>query len=100
MVEAYAYNGVVPGPEIRVTQGDRVRVILTNERDEGTAIHWHGLIIPNAMDGVPFITQPPVDPGERFTYEFTAQNPGSQMKDAAATTLRSGLARPAALKVR
>jgi manganese oxidase len=79
MIDAYAYNGVVPGPEIRVTQGDTVRVILTNELDEGTAIHWHGLIIPNAMDGVPFITQPPVNPGERFTYEFTAKNPGSHM---------------------
>lgn len=79
IIDAYAYNGVVPGPEIRVTQGDTVRVILTNELDEGTAIHWHGLIIPNAMDGVPFITQPPVNPGERFTYEFTAKNPGSHM---------------------
>ncbi|MDQ2784132.1 MAG: copper oxidase [Chloroflexota bacterium] len=79
MIDAYAYNGVVPGPEIRVTQGDTVRVILKNELDEGTAIHWHGLLIPNAMDGVPFITQPPVNPGESFTYEFTARNPGSHM---------------------
>ncbi|MDQ2784083.1 MAG: multicopper oxidase domain-containing protein [Chloroflexota bacterium] len=79
MVEAYAYNGVVPGPQIRVTEGDKVRVILKNELDEATAIHYHGLVIPNAMDGVPFITQPPVNPGESFTYEFTAKNPGSHM---------------------
>lgn len=78
-LEAYAYNGMVPGPEIRVTEGDKVRVILKNELDEATAIHYHGLIIPNAMDGVPFITQPPVNPGTSFTYEFTAKNPGSHM---------------------
>ncbi len=79
IVEAYAYNGVVPGPQIRVMEGDSVRVILKNELDEATAIHYHGLVIPNAMDGVPFITQPPVNPGESFTYEFTARNPGSHM---------------------
>jgi len=79
MLEAYAYNGMVPGPEIRVTEGDKVRVVLKNELDEATAIHYHGLIIPNAMDGVPFITQPPINPGTSFTYEFTAKNPGSHM---------------------
>jgi len=86
MVEAYAYNGVVPGPQIRVTEGDKVRVILKNELDEATAIHYHGLVIPNAMDGVPFITQPPVNPGESFTYEFTARNPGSHMNSALQVT--------------
>jgi manganese oxidase len=80
MVEAYTYNGVVPGPEIRVTEGDKVRVRLTNGLgDEATAIHFHGLLIPNAMDGVPFITQPPVNPGETFVYDFVARNPGSHM---------------------
>ncbi len=80
MVEAYTYNGVVPGPEIRVTEGDKVRVRLTNDLgDEATAIHFHGLLIPNAMDGVPFITQPPVNPGETFVYDFVARNPGSHM---------------------
>jgi manganese oxidase len=80
MVEAYTYNGVVPGPEIRVTEGDKVRVRLTNGLgDEATAIHFHGLLIPNAMDGVPFITQPPVNPGETFVYAFVARNPGSHM---------------------
>ena len=72
-VEAWAYNGVVPGPEIRVTEGDKVRVVVKNELPESTAVHWHGLMVPNAMDGVPFITQPPIKPGETFTYEFVAR---------------------------
>ncbi|HEV2127228.1 MAG TPA: copper oxidase [Thermomicrobiales bacterium] len=79
--EAWGYNGAVPGPEIRVTEGDKVRVHLTNELPESTAIHWHGLVVPVKMDGVPFITQPPVKPGETFTYEFTIRegNSGSHM---------------------
>lgn len=76
---AFAYNGQVPGPTIRVTEGDRVRVILTNELPESTAIHFHGLITPNAMDGVPFVTQPPVRPGQRFTYEFMVRPAGTHM---------------------
>jgi len=79
MVEAWAYNEQVPGPEIRVTEGDKVRIILKNELPESTAIHPHGVIVPNKMDGVPFITQPPITPGSSFTYEFTARNPGSHM---------------------
>ncbi len=80
-VDAWAYNNQVPGPQIRVREGDRVRVILTNKLEESTAIHFHGVEVPNAMDGVPFLTQPPVKPGERFTYEFTAPlgNSGSHM---------------------
>src|SRR5712692_3467595 len=61
---AFAYNGAVPGPTIRGTEGDRVRLILKNNLKESTSIHFHGLLIPNNMDGVPFITQPPVKPGE------------------------------------
>lgn len=76
---AMAYNGTVPGPTIRVTEGDRVRVNVTNEMNESTSIHWHGLLLPNNMDGVPFVTQPPIDPGQTFTYEFTARNSGSHM---------------------
>lgn len=80
LVEAFAYNGVVPGPEIRVRKGDRVRVILKNEMPESTSIHFHGVIVPNAMDGVPFITQDPVLTGETFTYQFTVKNePGTHM---------------------
>ena len=80
-VEVMCYNEMVPGPEIRVTEGDKVRFIVTNTMEESTAIHWHGLILPNAMDGVPFITQPPITPGSTFTYEWTVRkgNIGSHM---------------------
>ncbi len=78
-MKAWAYNGQVPGPQIRVREGDRVRVNLTNKLEESTAIHFHGLELPVAMDGVPFITQPPIKPGESFTYEFTVPNSGSHM---------------------
>jgi len=60
-------------------EGDRVRVVLHNQLPESTSIHFHGLELPNAMDGVPFVTQPPVKPGESFTYEFTVPNAGSHM---------------------
>ncbi len=78
-VKAWAYNGQVPGPQIRAREGDRVRVILHNKLPESTSIHFHGLELPNSQDGVPFITQPPVKPGESFTYEFTVPNAGSHM---------------------
>ena len=78
-VEAWAYNGVVPGPMIRVKEGDRVRINLKNELPESTVIHSHGLEVPNDQDGVPFITQPPVKPGATWTYEFRVPNSGSHM---------------------
>jgi len=78
-VKAWAYNGQVPGPQIRVREGDRVRVNLKNELPQSTVIHFHGLELPNNLDGVPFITQPPIKPGETFTYEFVVPNPGSHM---------------------
>ena len=73
-VKAMAYNGVVPGPTIRVSPGDKVKVVLHNELDESTVIHFHGLDLPVELDGVPDITQPPVKPGQDYTYEFTAQS--------------------------
>jgi manganese oxidase len=79
VLEAYAYNGTVPGPQLRADVGDRVRIILHNELPVPTTIHSHGLMVPNAMDGVPVITQPAVMPGESFTYEFTLRNAGSHM---------------------
>ena len=79
LFEAWTYNGVVPGPEIRVTEGDKVRVVVKNELEESTSIHFHGQMVPFAMDGVPFITQPPIKPGTNFTYEFTAKPVGSHM---------------------
>lgn len=77
-VAAYAYNGQVPGPMLRVTAGEKIRVILTNNLSGPTTIHWHGVDVPIEMDGVPGISQEPVKPGESFTYEFTVPNtPGT-----------------------
>ncbi|HEU5434300.1 MAG TPA: copper oxidase [Thermomicrobiales bacterium] len=81
-VEAFAYNGVVPGPEIRVAEGDTVRVVVENiDLPQSTSVHFHGLVLPNAMDGVPFMTQKPIEPGKTFTYEFPIRegNAGSHM---------------------
>jgi FtsP/CotA-like multicopper oxidase with cupredoxin domain len=74
LVDAWTYNGTVPGPTIRVNPGDKVRVVLRNELPESTSIHFHGLELPNALDGVPDITQPPVKPGQTYTYDFVAQS--------------------------
>jgi FtsP/CotA-like multicopper oxidase with cupredoxin domain len=61
------------------TKGDQVRVVLDNQLPESTAIHFHGIEVPNAMDGVPYVTQDPVKPGETFTYDFVAQGPAVGM---------------------
>lgn len=74
---AWTYNGQIPGPEIRVREGDIIRVVLKNYLPEGTTIHWHGLPVPNKMDGVPYVTQKPVQPGKSFVYEFNATPPGT-----------------------
>ena len=74
VVDAMTYNGTVPGPTMKVDPGDKVKVVVTNELEESTSIHFHGLILPNALDGVPDITQPPIKPGQTYTYEFTAQS--------------------------
>lgn len=80
VIEIWGLNGRLPGPTIRVTQGDRVRIIVKNNLPEPTAIHWHGLDVPNAMDGVPHVTQEPIMPGKSFAYEFTVKNkPGTFM---------------------
>jgi FtsP/CotA-like multicopper oxidase with cupredoxin domain len=73
-VKAMAYNGVVPGPTLKVGFGDKVEVVLHNELPESTVIHFHGLDLPVELDGVPDITQPPVKPGATYTYRFTAQS--------------------------
>ncbi|MEK7247386.1 MAG: copper oxidase [Chloroflexota bacterium] len=77
--DAHTYNGIVPGPEIRVVEGQPVRVNVKNEMSQSTSVHWHGQRVPNSMDGVPFITQPPIKPGETFVYEFTPGPFGSHM---------------------
>lgn len=76
-VAAYAFNRQVPGPRIAVTEGDKVRIIVKNNLPESTTVHWHGLILPNNMDGPADITQAPIEPGASFTYEFTTQQNGT-----------------------
>lgn len=76
-VAAYAFNRQVPGPRIRATEGDRVRIVVTNRLPEPTSVHWHGLILPNAMDGAAGVTQKPIAPGQSFTYEFTLEQAGT-----------------------
>lgn len=73
----WSYNGSVPGPEIRVRQGDALRIAARNGLAEETTIHWHGLRVPNAMDGVPHLTQKPIAPGETFFYEFDTPDAGT-----------------------
>ena len=78
-VDALGFNGTWPGPRIDVIEGDKVRAVFTNNLDETTGIHFHGQQLPNNMDGVPHITQDPIQPGAEFTYEFTARTTGSHM---------------------
>jgi FtsP/CotA-like multicopper oxidase with cupredoxin domain len=78
-VHALGFNAMWPGPRITVVEGDRIRAVFRNNLKETTGIHFHGQRIPNAMDGVPHITQEPIKPGESFTYEFTVRTPGSHM---------------------
>ncbi|MCK9530642.1 MAG: multicopper oxidase family protein [Gammaproteobacteria bacterium] len=75
--KAWLYNGELPGPAIRVKEGERLVVTVENRLPSGTTVHWHGIPVPNAMDGVPGLTQEPIAPGERFIYEFTAAPAGS-----------------------
>jgi plastocyanin len=75
VVQAWGYNEQVPGPTLRVGVGDTVRVTLHNELPESTVLHPHGFIVPNEMDGVPDITQEPIEPGDSFTYEWVVREP-------------------------
>ena len=75
--DLWTFNGATPGPVLRVRQGEKLRVAFENRLPEESTIHWHGIRLPNAMDGVPHLTQPPVPPGGRFQYEFTAPDAGT-----------------------
>ena len=75
----WGYNGQSPGPTIEVVEGDRVRIFVTNKLPEHTSIHWHGQRLPNGMDGVTGLTQPGIEPGKTFVYEFIAKRPGTFM---------------------
>ncbi len=78
-IAALGYNGTWPAPRIEVIEGDKVRAVFKNNLDESTGVHFHGQRLPNKMDGVPHITQDPIEPGASFTYEFVARTPGSHM---------------------
>lgn len=75
--QGFAYNDQVPGPVWRVEKGDTVRINFKNELSQETTIHFHGIRVPNAMDGVPGVTQDPIQPGENFVYEFTPKDAGT-----------------------
>lgn len=77
MLHVWAYNGQVPGPVLRVRLGEEVSVQLRNDLPQPTTIHWHGVRVPNAMDGVPGVTQEPIAPGETFTYRFVPKDAGT-----------------------
>jgi len=73
----WGYNGQTPGPTIEAVEGDRVRILVTNRLPEHTSVHWHGILLPNGMDGVGGLTQPHIGPGETFAYEFTLRQHGT-----------------------
>jgi FtsP/CotA-like multicopper oxidase with cupredoxin domain len=77
--KVWGYNGSTPGPTIEAVEGDRVRIFVTNNLREGTSIHWHGILLPSGMDGVGGLTQPHIEPGETYAYEFTLRQHGSHM---------------------
>ena len=75
----WGYNGQSPGPTIEAVEGDKVRIFVTNRLPEHTTVHWHGMLVPNGMDGVGGLTQPHIDPGKTFVYEFVLKQSGSFM---------------------
>jgi len=79
IAKCWGYNGSTPGPTIEAVEGDRVRILVTNHLKEPTTVHWHGLILPNGMDGVGGLNQPNIKPGETYAYEFTLKQAGTHM---------------------
>jgi FtsP/CotA-like multicopper oxidase with cupredoxin domain len=77
--ECWGYNGATPGPTIEAVEGDRVRIYVTNRLPEPTSVHWHGVVLPNGMDGVAGLTQRAIKVGETFVYEFVLRFPGTFM---------------------
>lgn len=79
MVNTWGYNGSSPGPTIEAVEGDRLRLFVTNRLPEPTSVHWHGILLPNGMDGVSGLLQPAIRPGETHVYEFTLRQWGTYM---------------------
>ena len=77
--ECWGYNGGTPGPTLEAVEGDRLRIYVTNRLPEPTTVHWHGIILPNGMDGVAGLNQPAIPVGETFMYEFTVKHAGTFM---------------------
>ena len=77
LTQVWAYNGRIPGPELRVRLGERVRIHFTNHLPQATTIHWHGVRVPNDMDGVPTAKRPAIEPGATFVYEFVPKDAGT-----------------------
>lgn len=77
--KVWGYNGQLPGPTIEVVEGDKVRIYVTNKLPEPTSVHWHGVLLPNGMDGVSGLNQAPIEPGDTFKYEFTLKQHGTHM---------------------
>ena len=75
----WGYNGQSPGPTIEAVEGDKVRIFVTNKLPEHTTVHWHGMLLPNGMDGVGGLTQPHIKPGKTFVYEFALKKSGTFM---------------------
>ena len=78
-VDCWGYNGLTPGPTMEAVEGDRIRILVSNELPEHTSIHWHGIFLPNGMDGVGGLTQKQIMPGETYAYEFTLEQHGTYM---------------------
>jgi FtsP/CotA-like multicopper oxidase with cupredoxin domain len=77
--KCWGYNGRTPGPLIEAVEGDRVRIYVTNRLPEATSVHWHGILLPNGMDGLSGLNQPAIGPGETFIYEFTLKQHGTHL---------------------
>lgn len=78
-MHGWGFNGMIPGPTIRVKEGDRIRITLKNETDDEHTIHIHGQVKPVVADGVPYLGQKPVKKGESYTFEYTVYNPGTSL---------------------
>jgi FtsP/CotA-like multicopper oxidase with cupredoxin domain len=96
---AYAFNGTIPGPVIRVNEGDRLRIVVTNDLPVPTSVHWHGMVLPNDQDGVPGITQPLIQPGNAYTYQWTAVATGTHWYHTHTSGKDEGLGLYGALEV-
>lgn len=79
VIRAWGFNGQTPGPVLEATEGDRVRIYVTNRLPEPTATHWHGLFVPSGMDGVSGLSQPPIEPGKTFRYDLEMRRAGTFM---------------------